>query len=189
MRRRLPYFRLSSLTPHNHLRRKVGWCGLGVTAIVAAILGCSSPESDTPKAASSSAEPAAAQVKTVVDTIPLIVYKSPSCGCCQKWVDTLRAHAFRVIAVDTSDLDAIKKEVGVTDMLGSCHTAIVDGYVIEGHVPPADIRRVLRERPAIAGLSVPGMPSGSPGMEGPHRDSYHVLSFDRGGGTRVYSSY
>ena len=162
---------------------------LVASAIVAATVGCSSPESDARGPARANAEQAAAGAIAVGDTIPVIVYKSPTCGCCQNWVDTLRARAFRVIAVDTSDVGAVKKALGVTDMLGSCHTALVDGYVIEGHVPPADIRRILRERPAVVGLAVPGMPRGSPGMEGPERDPYHVLSFDRTGATRVYSSY
>ena len=157
-------------------------------AIVAAAVGCSSPGRDAPESTTTDAEPAA-EASAVDDTIPIIVYKSPTCGCCQNWVDTLRAHAFRVTAIDTSDVAAVKKKVGVTDMLGSCHTAIVEGYVIEGHVPPADIRRLLRERPAVVGLAVPGMPRGSPGMEGPERDPYHVLSFDRTGATRVYSSH
>lgn len=94
-----------------------------------------------------------------------------------------------MVSIDTSDVTTLKQALGVSDMLGSCHTATVDGYVIEGHVPPGDIQRLLRERPAILGLAVPGMPRGSPGMEGPSRDSYHVLSFDRHGATRVYSSY
>ena len=160
-----------------------------VIAIAAVTVGCSSAERDTPEPPRSSAEPAAAEASAVDDTIPLIVYKSPTCGCCQNWVDTLRAHAFRVVVVDTSDVAAVKKAGGVTDMLRSCHTAIAEGYVIEGHVPPADIRRLLRERPPVVGLAVPGMPRGSPGMEGPERDPYHVLSFDRTGATRVYSSY
>ena len=160
-----------------------------VCAILAAS-ACKAPESDARnRSASRGGDVVSAPTVAFVDTIPLIVYKSPTCGCCQNWADTLRAHGFRVVAVDTSDVGAVKRALGVPDMLGSCHTGLVDDYVIEGHVPPADIRRVLSERPQIAGLAVPGMPRGSPGMEGPQHDSYHVLSFDRTGATRVYSSY
>lgn len=185
-------FRSAHLGASEQLRGNVWRCRLLVSAILAGAVGCSASEGDAGAGRSTAGpdvEPAAAPAVAVADTFSLTVYKSPTCGCCQNWVDTLRAHGFRVIAVDTSDVATVKEAFSVSDMLGSCHTAIVDGYVIEGHVPPADIRRVLRERPAIAGLAVPGMPRGSPGMEGPQRDSYHVLSFDRTGATRVYSSY
>lgn len=116
------------------------------------------------------------------------VYKTPTCGCCTKWIDHLEAHGFEVVAHDLNDLSAIKAEHGVTRGLSSCHTAVVDGYVVEGHVPADVIQRLLRERPEVAGVSVPGMPMGSPGMEGPYTERYDIIAFDRDGRTSIYES-
>ncbi|MFN2397775.1 MAG: DUF411 domain-containing protein [Gemmatimonadaceae bacterium] len=123
------------------------------------------------------------------DTFAMTVYKSPTCGCCTKWVEHLGKNGFRVTAIDREDMESIKKQHGVGDIVASCHTAIVEGYVVEGHVPAADVYRLLRERPAIAGLAVPGMPMGSPGMEGSRTDKYDVIAFDRDGATRVFASH
>ncbi len=109
------------------------------------------------------------------------VYKSPTCGCCDKWIDHLRAEGFRVRATDVADVGPIKTENGLPPALAACHTAFVGGYVVEGHVPAADVRRLLDERPDVAGLAVPGMPIGSPGMEGPNPERYQVLSFGESG--------
>ena len=117
-----------------------------------------------------------------------VVYKSPTCGCCSAWVDHLREQGFDVEANDVADVAQYKREHGVPYDLGSCHTAVIGGYVIEGHVPAADIRRLLAERPDIAGLAVPGMPSGSPGMPGPAQ-SYAVIAFDRDGNQQVYARH
>lgn len=117
------------------------------------------------------------------------VYKDPNCGCCSKWVDHLRENGFEVAVHDSTDLAAFKAEQGVKPAYASCHTAVVDGYTIEGHVPASDIRTLLSKRPAVRGLSVPGMPMGSPGMEGPYSESYEVLSFDAEGNTTVYSRH
>ena len=119
------------------------------------------------------------------------VYKTPTCGCCQAWVNHLTASGFRVTTVDREDLAPIKAQHGVGEHLASCHTAVIGGYVVEGHVPAADIVRLLKERPAIAGITAPGMPSGSPGMEmpGAPADRYDVVSFDRAGATRVFASH
>ena len=117
------------------------------------------------------------------------VYKSPTCGCCSQWAEHLEASGFDVEAVDVSNLSEIKALNGITRNLASCHTAIVDGYVIEGHVPAADIQRLLEERPEIAGLAVPGMPIGSPGMEGPNPEQYEVLAFDQRGGLTVWARH
>ena len=117
------------------------------------------------------------------------VYKSPTCGCCEKWVEHLRAEGFAVRTTDVPDVTPIKLENGVTPDLASCHTAFVGGYVIEGHVPASDVERLLSERPAVAGLAVPGMPVGSPGMEGPKPQAYDVLAFEAGGRTTVFSSH
>jgi len=122
----------------------------------------------------------------------VVVYKTATCGCCKAWVDHVRAHGFTVEAHDVSreKLDAIGREAGVTRELGSCHTAKVGGYAIEGHVPASDIARLLRERPAVAGLAVPGMPVGSPGMEvGNQRDPYEVVAFTKDGRRSVFARY
>lgn len=116
------------------------------------------------------------------------VYKSPTCGCCKKWVEHLQANGFSVKAVDTEDVVKHKLANGVPYELGSCHTALVGGYVVEGHVPASDIKRLLKERPPVRGLAVPGMPIGSPGMEqGAHKQRYEVLTFDKQGKTTVFS--
>jgi len=119
----------------------------------------------------------------------IVVYKSPTCGCCSKWVDYLRKQGFTVVAHDTSGMTAVKAELGVPDAMASCHTAMVGGYVIEGHVPAADIERLLKEHPKVVGLAVPGMVTGSPGMEGGTPEHYKVLAFDAKGATTVFSSY
>lgn len=128
--------------------------------------------------------------RPAADSAPTItVYKSPTCGCCNAWVDHLRENGFRVAATNTNALDSIKRRHGVEAGHASCHTAIVGSYVVEGHVPAADIRRLLAERPAVTGLAVPGMPAGSPGMEGPYKESYEVLAFTRGGRTTVFAKH
>ncbi|MQA30713.1 MAG: DUF411 domain-containing protein [Luteitalea sp.] len=115
------------------------------------------------------------------------VYKSPTCGCCSKWVDHMKDSGFDVKALDVDDIDLVKKTYGVPPALGSCHTALVGGYVIEGHVPAEAVARLVRERPALTGIAVPGMPVGSPGMEmGGRRDPYSVMSFDKTGKLSVY---
>ncbi|HYD58056.1 MAG TPA: DUF411 domain-containing protein [Burkholderiales bacterium] len=123
------------------------------------------------------------------DTIE--VWKDPSCGCCKAWIDHLKASGFAVRAHDVSDIDAARAKNGVPRQLGSCHTARVAGYALEGHVPASDIRRLLKERPPqAAGLAVPGMPAGSPGMEmGEAKDPYDVILFRKDGGTSAWNSY
>ena len=118
----------------------------------------------------------------------MTVYKSPTCGCCRAWVDHAREAGFEVTVHDTADMAGIKDQRGVAAELRSCHTADVDGYVLEGHVPADLVQRLLRERPRAAGLAVPGMPMGSPGMEGPYTDRYDVVAFDAQGNQRVYES-
>lgn len=124
-----------------------------------------------------------------VHATEIIVYKSPTCGCCKKWVKHLRNNGFEVKAVDVKNIVPYKIKHGVTQPLASCHTALVDGHTIEGHVPAADIKRLLKERPKIKGLAVPGMPMGTPGMEGHRKDAYNVVTFDTKGKTGVYSHY
>ena len=125
------------------------------------------------------------------EALPLVsVTKDPSCGCCDGWVAHLEAAGFPVRVVESADMDRLKQRLGVPADLTSCHTAEVGGYVVEGHVPAAAIRRLLAERPDATGLAVPGMPYGSPGM-GPEskRKAYEVLLIRRDGSTEVYASY
>jgi len=131
-----------------------------------------------------------AQPSRAARTLPRVeVWKSPACGCCKEWIAHLRANGFEVVAFDTGNA-AARARLGVPEAFGSCHTARVEGYVVEGHVPAADIQRLLRERPAALGLAVPGMPIGSPGMEqGSRRDPYDVLLVLRDGTSRVYRAY
>lgn len=120
----------------------------------------------------------------------ITVYKSPTCGCCSKWVRHLEQNGFSVVAKDVRDVVPYKIRGGVTPELASCHTAFVEGYVIEGHVPAGDIKRLLRERPAAKGLAVPGMPIGSPGMEqGSRKDAYEVKLINNQGGHSTFAKH
>jgi len=131
----------------------------------------------------------AAQQKPPAMKPLLNVYKTPTCGCCAKWVDHMRANGFDANVQDLPDLSAVKAKLGVPAELGSCHTAQVGRYVIEGHIPADAVHRLLKERPTtVSGLAVPGMPMGSPGMEVPGGSvqPYLILTFDRQGQTTVY---
>jgi hypothetical protein len=122
--------------------------------------------------------------------VDIVVYRSPTCNCCGKWVEYLKKNNFNVKDIVTNDVQAIKKKYGVSEEMASCHTAIVDGYVIEGHVPASDIMKLLKTKPKIVGISVPGMPSGTPGMEmGGRKDPFNVMSFDRENHYKVFNSY
>jgi hypothetical protein len=116
------------------------------------------------------------------------VYKDPGCGCCTGWVEHLEAAGFPVTANNTSRMNAVKARLGVPHELAACHTAEVDGYVIEGHVPAAAIDKLLAERPTAKGLAVPGMPVGSPGMEGGEPETYDVVLFGPGE-PRIFGKY
>lgn len=121
---------------------------------------------------------------------PLIeVYKSASCGCCSEWAKYLRANGFEVRERNVEEPAQYRAKFGIPERFGSCHTAKVAGYAIEGHVPAKEIRRLLSARPKALGLAVPAMPLGSPGMEGPRRDPYDVLLVDSQGGEAVFASY
>ncbi|MDX8389344.1 MAG: DUF411 domain-containing protein [Mariprofundaceae bacterium] len=121
----------------------------------------------------------------------MVVYKSPQCSCCNAWITHLRHEGFTVKSEERSDMDAIKAKHGVTDKLASCHTAMIGGYIIEGHVPASDIKRLLEEKPDIVGLTAPGMPMKSPGMqpEGRAPQGYDVLSYDQKGDTQIFKHY
>ena len=189
--------------PHPWVRGR----SLLATSVAFVVVACASPADEAVSRDSSASMPAseaieghvpiapavapAAQDAIAAETLLVTVYKTPTCGCCRAWVDHLRDSGFRVETVDRVDLTMVKSANGVPERLASCHTATVGGYVVEGHVPAEDIRRLLRERPAVAGLAVPGMPVGSPGMEvpGTRADRYDVLSFDRAGVTSVFASH
>ena len=120
----------------------------------------------------------------------ITVWKSATCGCCQKWVDYLRDRGFDVVVHDVGDVTPFKRHLGLTNPeLYSCHTALIDGYVIEGHVPASDIRRLIAERPDILGLTAPGMPKMSPGMHSVEPKGYDVLQFDELQQLSVFSHY
>ncbi|MEO7940811.1 MAG: DUF411 domain-containing protein [Burkholderiaceae bacterium] len=122
--------------------------------------------------------------------VQLQVYKNPDCGCCTGWVDHLKAAGFSVTVTDVANTAPIRQRLGLPERFAGCHTAVVDGYVIEGHVPAAEVRRLLASRPKAIGLAVPGMPVGSPGMEmGARRDRYAVLLVDSTGRESVFASY
>ncbi|NMG36435.1 DUF411 domain-containing protein [Azoarcus sp. TTM-91] len=123
-------------------------------------------------------------------TETVTMYKDPNCGCCGKWAEHMRANGFEVKEVASSQMAEIKQTAGLPPKLASCHTAKVGGYVVEGHVPAADVKRLLAEKPAVVGISAPGMPQGSPGMEGPYpADRYEVVSFDRDGRQAVFARH
>jgi len=117
------------------------------------------------------------------------VYKSAACGCCGAWAEHLRQSGFEVVAHDVDSVPAARRKLGMPDRLGSCHSAKVGAYAIEGHVPAADIRRLLKEQPQALGLAVPSMPPGSPGMEGPRPVPFDTLLVGRDGATRVFARH
>lgn len=118
------------------------------------------------------------------------VFKSKACGCCGAWVEHMRHAGFTVTVTDVDDTTAARKRLGMPDRFGSCHTATVGGYVLEGHVPAGEVKRLLEAGPRAVGLAVPGMPPGAPGMElGKRKDPYEVLLIDHAGRDSVYASY
>jgi hypothetical protein len=132
---------------------------------------------------------AAAQEKAVASRPQLTVYKSPTCGCCGKWVEYMQANGFAASVTNLPDVAPMKAKHGVPARVASCHTSLVGGYVIEGHVPVEDVRRLLKEKPAVVGLAAAGMPAASPGMDVPNSPGYDVVSFDKSGQTRVFASH
>ncbi|KAF3997906.1 DUF411 domain-containing protein [Glaciimonas immobilis] len=122
--------------------------------------------------------------KPVID-----VYKDPNCGCCTEWIKNLESNGFSVNANNVTDTSVYRKKWHMPEALGSCHTATIGGYTIEGHVPAQDIQRLLKEQPKAIGLAVPGMVMGSPGMEGPHKMAYDVLLVNGDGSSSVYHHY
>lgn len=136
-------------------------------------------------AAAAQQKPASAPAQKIT------VYKTSSCGCCRLWVDHMKASGFEVQAMDVSaaDVRAVSKAAGLPEDGTSCHTAKIGNYVVEGHVPASDIKRMLKEKPAIAGIAAPGMPQGSPGMEQGSKEPYDVVAFTKDGKTTVYAKH
>jgi len=161
-------------------------------AVVLAACGGSQDQASQPPAAAPAASPAPSAAPVATATAPadsplVVVYKSPTCGCCTSWVEHMKQNGFRIESHDTANVDPIKDAAKVPGNARSCHTGLVGGYAIEGHVPAEVVRRLLREHPAeIAGLAVPGMVTGSPGMEGPYPEHYDVIAFHKDGTTSVY---
>ena len=133
---------------------------------------------------------AAMFVGTAAHAATMTVYKHPSCGCCVKWIEHVEKHGFTVKTVATEDMMAVKKRLGVPDAQVSCHTTKVGNYVVEGHVPAADIKRLLAQKPKARGIAVAGMPMGAPGMEhGDHRQPYSTMLIGTDGETSVFASH
>ena len=124
------------------------------------------------------------------EPVEITVYRSPTCGCCGKWIDHMKQNNFNVKDNIVDDMESIKAKYGVPKEMASCHTAIVDGYVVEGHVPAADVMKLLKTKPKVTGLAVPGMVTGSPGMEmGGRVDPYDVMSFDKEKHFQIFNHY
>ncbi len=122
--------------------------------------------------------------------VEMTIYRSPTCGCCENWLEHVKQSGINIKDVVSDDMQAIKEKYGVPDKLASCHTAIVDSYVIEGHVPASDIQKLLQTKPKVVGIAAPGMPMGSPGMEmGGQKQDYKVMSFDKDGKFEVFAEH
>lgn len=119
----------------------------------------------------------------------MTVYKTKTCGCCAKWVEHMRAGGFKVVVNEVPATAPYRLKANIPEKFASCHTATVGGYTLEGHVPLADVQRLLKEKPKAIGLAVPGMPMGSPGMEGPYRDAYSVMKVLSDGQSAVFQKY
>jgi len=161
-----------------------------LTALLLAFLVTACGDDGPPEPqATETTTPASEEMKTASTDPVLEVYKSPTCGCCGAWADHMKANGYEVVVHEQQNLQSIKEKAGILPGTGSCHTAFIDGYAIEGHVPASDVDRLLEERPEGKGLTVPGMPAGSPGMEmGDRKDAYDVLLFDENG-TEVFSHH
>lgn len=156
----------------------VGLISMGIAAT-----GCSLAQGPNAMQGTEIAEP-------VAMTSEITVFRSPTCGCCGQWIEHMEAAGFTVKDNLTEDMTAIKEQYGVPANLASCHTTIVDGYVVEGHIPAEDVQRLLAEKPDVAGIAVPGMPIGSPGMEsGDYVEPYTVFSFTESGETAAFAEH
>jgi hypothetical protein len=131
-----------------------------------------------------------AEGKQAEKLVDIVVHRSPTCTCCGKWVEHLKKSNFNVNDIVSDDVQSVKNKYGLPQKLASCHTALVNGYVVEGHVPANDIKTLIKNKPDVVGITVPGMPSGTPGMEmGGKKDAYQVISFDKDNKLQVFNSY
>jgi hypothetical protein len=120
----------------------------------------------------------------------MTVYRSPTCGCCEKWMGHMKKHGFVINEIQSEEMDSVKQQFGIPKALQSCHTARVKAYIVEGHVPAGDVKKLLTTKPKAAGLAAPGMPAGSPGMEmGGNKANFPVLLFDQQGNTETFHDY
>ncbi|HLU26696.1 MAG TPA: DUF411 domain-containing protein [Longimicrobiales bacterium] len=173
--------------------------GVSAAALVLVLAACRSEPAPAANAVPAGGEPSAVASATragsaalAIADVPddvITVYMSPTCGCCGKWVEHLRNAGFQVSVTEVMDVRPVKSRYGIAPEHWSCHTATVGDYVIEGHVPAADIARMLTDKPQIRGIAVPGMPIGSPGMEGGQPEPYNVLALHQNGSVSVYASY
>lgn len=169
------------------MKRRLFMSGLAATGIVAtgvALNSCTTTQNST------------AQLVTDTSTVrqspmpKLTVFRSPTCSCCGKWIEHMKAAGFQIQDEITEDMSTIKQQYRVPDDLSSCHTALVNGYVVEGHVPAEDVQRLLAEQPNVAGIAAPGMPVGSPGMDsGDEVEPYTVFSFTEDGNTAFFAEH
>ena len=167
-------------------RRAFVRLSLGAAGIL--VVGCSRANEQSTEASTSEG----VKVNAPVSKASMTVYRDPNCGCCESWAQIAKQSGYQVLIQDEADMMAIKERYGVPPQLASCHTTLVGGLVVEGHVPVEDVERLLRERPnGIRGIAVPGMPAGSPGMEMPDgsKQAYDVVAFDGSGRTSVFASY
>jgi hypothetical protein len=154
------------------------------------INACVSTESTEGRVGSLSVSALSTPLSVAGKPIDIVVYRSPTCSCCGKWLEHLKEKNFNVKEIRTDEVQAIKDKYGISQELASCHTAIVDGYAVEGHVPASDIKKLLEIRPKIVGITVPAMPIGTPGMEmGDEKDAYDVISLDREKHYPIFNSY
>jgi hypothetical protein len=155
---------------------------LAIVALLMGIAGCNE--------ATLSAGPTPLTVAEAAEARELVVYKNESCGCCKLWIEHMRKHGFAARVHDVDNMNPIKERVGIPYGMGSCHTAEIGGYFVEGHVPAEQVIRLLNEKPKAKGLTVPGMPIGSPGMEqGDYKQPYEVHLVHEDGSTSVYAKY
>jgi hypothetical protein len=133
---------------------------------------------------------AALVLGSAANAAAMTVYKSASCGCCSKWVEHVEKHGFTVKVVNVDDVRSVKAKAGIPDRLASCHTSMVGGYVVEGHVPAADIKKLLAQKPKAKGIAVAGMPMGAPGMEhGDHREAFETVLIKADGSTATFARH
>jgi hypothetical protein len=167
------------------LKSKVFSAGLLAASLV--LVGCTAAQNSRQPTSENVTATAEAQAVLASE---ITVFRSPTCGCCGKWIDHAEAAGFQVKDEVTEDMSAIKQQYGVPQTLTSCHTTVVGDYVVEGHVPVEDVQRLLVEKPDVAGIAVPGMPIGSPGMEsGDYTEPYTVFSFTESGETAAFAEH